>query len=76
MIDVVEILEHWHAGRSKMAVAASVGVDRETVRRYVAPAVAAGIVPGGPRLSRAEWAGLVAVNVTRFLGHLITRETV
>lgn len=42
----------------------------------VAPAVAAGIVPGGPRLSRAEWAGLVAVNVTRFLGHLITRETV
>ena len=60
MIDVVEILEHWHAGRSKMAVAASVGVDRETVRRYVAPAEAAGIVPGGPRLSRVEWAGLVA----------------
>lgn len=60
MIDVVEILEHWHAGRSKMAVAASVGVDRETVRRYVAPAEAAGIVPGGPRLSRAAWAELVA----------------
>jgi len=60
VIDVVEILEHWHAGRSKLAVAASVGVDRETVRRYVAPAMAAGIMPGGPRLSRAEWAGLVA----------------
>jgi len=60
VIDVVEILEHWHAGRSKMAVAASVGVNRETVRRYVAPAEAAGLVPGGPRLSRAEWAGLVA----------------
>ena len=60
VIDVVEILEHWHAGRSKMAVAASVGVDRETVRRYVAPAEAAGMVPGGPRFSRAEWAELVA----------------
>jgi transposase len=60
MVDVIEILEHWHAGRSKLAVAASVGVDRETVRRYVAPAIAAGIEPGGPRLSRAEWAGLVA----------------
>src|SRR3954453_12763719 len=60
MIDVIEILEHWHAGRSKLAVAASVGVDRETVRRYVAPAVAAGLEPGGPRLSRVEWAELVA----------------
>jgi transposase len=60
VIDVVEILEHWHAGRSKSAVAASVGVDRETVRKYTAPAEAAGLVPGGPRLSRAEWVELVA----------------
>ena len=55
MIDVVEILQHWHAGRPKAEVAASVGVDRGTVRKYVAPAEAAGIVPGGPALSRAEW---------------------
>ena len=60
MIDVVEILEHWHAGRSKSQVAASVGVDRGTVRKYVAPAEAAGLAPGGPPLSRAEWAELVA----------------
>ncbi len=46
MIDVVEILQHWHAGRSKAVVAASVGVDRGTVRKYVAPAEAAGLVPG------------------------------
>ena len=59
VIDVVEILEHWHAGRSKSAIAASVGVDRETVRRYVAPAEAAGLAPGGARLSRAEWGDLV-----------------
>jgi transposase len=60
VIDVVEILEHWHAGRSKAQVAASVGVDRGTVRKYVAPAEAAGLVPGGPPLSRAEWMELVA----------------
>lgn len=59
MIDVVELLQHWHAGRSKTDVAASVGVDRGTVRKYVAPAEAAGMVPGGEALSRAEWAELV-----------------
>lgn len=59
VIDVVEVLEHWHAGRSKADVAASVGVDRGTVRKYVAPAEAAGLVPGGPPLSRAEWVELV-----------------
>ncbi len=59
VIDVVEVLQHWHAGRSKADVAASVGVDRGTVRKYVAPAEAAGIEPGGPPLSRAEWVELV-----------------
>jgi transposase len=59
VIDVVEVLQHWHAGRSKTDVAASVGVDRGTVRKYVAPAEAAGIVAGGPPLSRAEWVDLV-----------------
>lgn len=59
VIDVVEVLQHWHAGRSKADVAASVGVDRGTVRKYVAPAEAAGLEPGGPPLSRAEWVELV-----------------
>jgi transposase len=60
VIDVVEILQHWQAGRPKIQIAASVGADRETVRKYVAPAVAAGLKPGGPPLSRAEWTVLVA----------------
>jgi transposase len=59
VIDVVEILQHWHAGRAKTQVAESVGVDRGTVRRYVARAVEAGHVAGGPPLTRAEWASLV-----------------
>jgi hypothetical protein len=60
MIDVIEILQHWHAGRPKTVVAASLGVDPKTVRKYVAPAEAAGLAPGGPALSRAAWATLVA----------------
>jgi hypothetical protein len=48
MIDVVEVLQHRHAGRPKSVVAASPEVDVKTVRKYVAPAEAAGLAPGGP----------------------------
>jgi transposase len=58
MIDVIEILQHWHAGRPKTVVAASLGVDPKTVRKYVAAAEAAGLSPGGPPLRRTEWAAL------------------
>ncbi|MFE9989162.1 hypothetical protein ACFYRK_20115 [Streptomyces sp. NPDC005381] len=58
MVDVTEIYVHWYAGRSKSALAASLGVDRKTVRKYLAPAEAAGITPGGPPMSEADWAGL------------------
>ena len=34
-------------------------MDRKTLRKYVAPAVAAGIEPGGPAKSKAEWHELV-----------------
>ncbi|HET6874842.1 MAG TPA: IS21 family transposase [Acidimicrobiales bacterium] len=59
MIDVVEVLQHWHAGRPKSVVASSLGLDPKTVRKYIAPAEEAGLAPGGPTLSRAEWAELV-----------------
>jgi DNA-directed RNA polymerase specialized sigma24 family protein len=36
MVDVTEILQHWYAGRPKVEVARSLGVDAKTVRRYVA----------------------------------------
>src|SRR5579859_2402474 len=60
VIDIVEVLQHWHAGRPKSVVGSSLGIDNKTVRKYVAAAEAAGITPGGPALSRAEWADLVA----------------
>lgn len=59
MIDVVEILVHWYAGRRIGEVASSLGVDPKTVRKYLAPARAAGLTPGGPGLSVSEWSALV-----------------
>lgn len=60
MIDVVEILVHWHAGRRVGEMHSSLGVDPKTIRKYTAPAIAEGIVPGGEPLSEAEWAQKVA----------------
>ena len=59
VIDVAEVLVHWHAGRSLDEIAESLGVDRKTVRKYVAPAIEAGLSPGGPARSAAVWAELV-----------------
>lgn len=60
MIDVVEILVHWHAGRRMGEVCASLEADPKTVRKYTATAKAAGLVPGGRsptvrRPFRAPW---------------------
>ncbi len=49
VIDIVEVLQHWHAGRPKSVVASSLGIDAKTVRKYVAPAEAAGLAPAGRR---------------------------
>ncbi|MBP2400752.1 IS21 family transposase [Streptomyces syringium] len=59
MVDITEIYVHWYAGRSKSELATSLGVDRKTVRKYLAPAEAAGITPGGPPRSQADWARLI-----------------
>ncbi|CRK57714.1 Mobile element protein [Alloactinosynnema sp. L-07] len=58
MTNVTEILVHWYAGRSQSEVAASLGVDRKTIKKYVTPAIDAGIIPGGPSMTAADWAEL------------------
>jgi len=59
VVDVIELLQHWHAGRPIGELSSSLRVDPKTIRKYTAPAVAAGLVPGGPPLSVSEWTGLV-----------------
>ncbi|MFE7587892.1 IS21 family transposase [Kitasatospora sp. NPDC057512] len=59
MVDIVEIYVHWYAGRSKNQLAASLGVDRKTIRKYLAPAEASGMVPGGLPMSEADWGKLI-----------------
>ncbi|HEX2290557.1 MAG TPA: IS21 family transposase [Pseudonocardiaceae bacterium] len=60
MVDVTEIFIHWYAGRSISEVSASLGVDRKTIRKYLAPAVAGGLRPGGAAMGQQDWATLVA----------------
>ena len=46
VVDIIEILVHWHAGRNNSEIAQSLGVDRKTARKYVAAAEAAGMSAG------------------------------
>ena len=54
-VDDAWILMQWHAGSSTREVARRSGVDPKTVRRYVAPAMAAGLAPGQPKLGEETW---------------------
>ena len=65
VIDLIELYEHWWAGRSQVQIAASLGIDRKTIRKYLAPAIEAGLVPGKvpagrPAMGRADWRQLAA----------------
>ncbi|MDQ2850836.1 MAG: IS21 family transposase, partial [Actinomycetota bacterium] len=60
MVDLVELFLHWQAGRSQVQISESLGLDRKTVRKYLAPAVADGLAPGGPACGEAVWAQRVA----------------
>ena len=59
MLDLVELFTHWHAGRSQVQLSASLGIDRKTIRKYLAAAIADGLEPGGEPLSAEQWAELI-----------------
>jgi transposase len=59
--NVVEVLEHWAAGRPLRAIGESLGLDRNTVRKYIGPAREAGFGPGnGVPQERSSWDELAA----------------
>ena len=60
VVDLTELFVHWEAGRSQVQIAESLGLDRKTVRKYLAPAVAEGLAPGGPAAGEAVWAQRIA----------------
>ena len=61
MFDLVELYTHWQAGRGQREMAASLNIDRKTIRKYIAPAIAEGITPSvTPPLSAEQWAAKAA----------------
>jgi hypothetical protein len=58
--DLVEIYTRWQAGHSIREISSTLGIDRKTVRKYLAPAMAAGLRPGGPPIPAAQWAAHLA----------------
>ena len=42
-VRIVEVVRHWRAGSSQRNMACGTGLSRDTVRKYVAAAVEAGV---------------------------------
>lgn len=60
MFDLIELFTHWHAGRSRRQLAQSLGIDRKTIAKYVAPAIAEHLTPGGDAITEAQWHAHIA----------------
>lgn len=60
--DIIEILLHWQGGRPLRKIARSLGVDRKTVRKFVAVAESLGYQPQETHLSAEEWAAVLATH--------------
>ncbi|MEV8514212.1 hypothetical protein [Dactylosporangium sp. NPDC051484] len=57
--EVTDILLLWHEGRTINQLSSGLGVDRKTIRKYLAPAIATGHRPGGEPVPAAQWAARV-----------------
>lgn len=60
VFDLIELFTHWHAGRSQRQLAQSLGIDRKTIGKYLAPAIAESLTPGEESISEQGWAAHVA----------------
>ena len=66
--DVTEILVHWQAGRSLKQIVRSLGVSRNTVRKYVQLARSLGYQQGVAVLSASDWAAILKEKVPDLVG--------
>jgi transposase len=60
MLEVKEVLRLWRSGAGKKRIAAELGLDVKTVRRYVRAAVACGLEPGPLPLTDEQLAEVIA----------------
>lgn len=60
MTDFVEMFRHWNAGRSQVQIREALNIDRKTIRKYMAPAIAEGLVPAPEELFDEQlWRGRI-----------------
>src|SRR6185369_16472160 len=60
VFDLIELFTHWHAVRSQRQLAESLGIDRKTIAKYLAPAIAESLTPGREPVTEAQWAAHIA----------------
>lgn len=60
MFDLIELYVHWHAGRSRRELAESLGIDRKTIAKYLAPAIEEKLIPDAEPVSDSQWTANVA----------------
>lgn len=55
MTDFVEMFRHWNAGRSQVQINEALNIDRKTIRKYLAPALAEGLQPAPESFDEQVW---------------------
>ena len=55
MTDFVEMFRHWNAGRSQVQISEALGIDRKTIRKYLAPALSEGLQPVPESFDEELW---------------------
>jgi hypothetical protein len=53
--DFVEMFRHWNAGRSQVQINEALNIDRKTIRKYLAPALAEGLAPCPDEFDQQVW---------------------
>lgn len=55
MTDFVEMFRHWNAGRSQVQINEALNIDRKTIRKYLAPALAESLAPCPEEFDEEVW---------------------